>query len=1169
MAPNGTGIANPAPFSPASHLGRHKRARSESAERSLPVTPDPTRNHSHSDTEISYSDSAPKGRPMFAQAPPQNTMSWDPKALLNPKAAPQSSGSTQRPGHTGRVATSHGNAPQAFQFASPNEPSISIDLTDSDDTHEDQRGHGHTQAAGNGMGAMIERANNVESRADIPQTKRRKIEVTNTNGQGTPIRGGSGMLGSYIKGQELGDGGASTPARSPQTTVDLTDVNESDAASTDPGLVEVCFGMLEVAVVNCHTVPHPRPNGVALGGNDYWPPIKTVLRRMVNDTATANVMVYDHTRQVFGSLDQKTAVGLVPLLDSAVLQFRTDCRIPSRRKQPGEVPGEPISKAYKIEITLFGRRKYSRTVGRILRERGLRLINPSIVPRGIKLHNPHLQFPIPAAAPSAPARPVPSNAYSQYTPAPTQRSVEEVRADVYGVFDDLNSDSLPLMEPGPNILTELLPHQKQGLAFMTARETPDENKLPALWKERYVHGGHMEYYNVVTQQSEVTRPTHALGGILADMMGLGKTLSILSLISSSMDQAAEWATRVPQQPVQERRKQTSNKFKIPMQEPLGLTKLTRNSKATLLVCPLSTVTNWEEQIKQHVKPDTLSYYIYHGQNRTKDPAVLANYDLVITTYGSVSSELTARHKRRGNQYPLEEIGWFRVVLDEAHMIREQATLQFKAICRLQANRRWAVTGTPVQNRLDDLAALLAFIRLKPFDDRNKFNQHIVTPFKLADPEIIDKLRALVDSITLRRLKDRIHLPPRTDNVVKLTFSPEEQRLYDLFARNAKDRVQALTGTRERILGGKTYIHILQSILRLRLICAHGKDLLSEDDLKAVEGMTQDSAIDLDSDDDSDKPQMTDSKAYRTFDLMKETNNDACVACQRKLGSNNEETDLESERQEDILGYLTPCFHLYCLKCIHLFRDEERGVGHSSDNHSVGECPNCHQMVKFICNEIRRTRADAEHEVSHQEKAKGHTVKSMDDYTGPHTKTRALVEDLLSAKAHSELMPDEPPIKSVVFSGWTSHLDLIEIALDKAGITHTRLDGKMSRLARTQAMDRFREDPSVHVILVSIMAGGLGLNLTAGNHVYVMEPQYNPAAEAQAVDRVHRLGQKRPVRIIRYIMENSFEEQMVALQQKKIKLANLSMDRGESTGPSGVDKREAARQRLMDLKDLFK
>lgn len=1105
---------------------------------------------------------APNGRPILAQAPPRGTpvMPWDPKALLSPKAAPTSADSSPRPNPAAKATTGHSITSQAFQFASPNASNMSIDLTDSDDTRDERL---------NGMGAMIERANNVESRSNLPQTKRRKVEAADTSGQWTPSHGSGGMLGSYVKEQDLGGSSAFNPVQSPQTTVDLTEANESDAALTDPGLVEVCFGMLEVATVNCHSVPHPRPNGVALGGNDYWPPIKTVLRRMVNDTASMKVMVYDHTRQVFGSLDQKTSSGLVPLLDSAVLQFRTDCRIPSRRKQPDEVPGQATSRAYKMEITLFGRRKYSRTVGRILREKGLRLINPSIVPRGTKLHNPHLQFPNPVQPPSAPSRPATSNAYTHYTPAPTQRSVEEVRADVYGVFDDLNSDKIPPMEPGPNILTELLPHQKQGLAFLTARENPDTTKLPALWKERYVHGGHMEYYNVITQQSEATPPKHVLGGILADMMGLGKTLSILSLLASTLDQASDWAKQDPQQPVQDRRKPTSNKFKYPMQEPLGLTKLTRNSKATLLVCPLSTVTNWEEQIKQHVKPDTLSYYIYHGQNRTKDPAVLAEYDLVITTYGSVSSELTARHKRKGNKYPLEEIGWFRVVLDEAHMIREQATLQFKAICRLQANRRWAVTGTPVQNRLDDLAALLAFIRLKPFDDRNKFNQHIVTPFKLADPEIIDKLRVLVDSITLRRLKDRINLPPRTDNVVKLSFSPEEQRLYDLFARNAKDRVQALTGTRERILGGKTYIHILQSILRLRLICAHGKDLLSEDDLKAVEGMTQDSAIDLDSDDDSDKPQMTDIKAYRTFDLMKETNNDACVVCQQKLGANNDEADLESERQEDILGYLTPCFHLYCLKCIKFFRDDERGVSHSSSDHRMGECPNCHQMVKFICNEIRRTRADAEHEVTHQEKTKGHTVKTLDDYSGPHTKTRALVDDLLNAKAHSELMPDEPPIKSVVFSGWTSHLDLIEIALDRAGITHTRLDGKMSRSARTQAMDRFRDDPSVQVILVSIMAGGLGLNLTAGSHVYVMEPQYNPAAEAQAVDRVHRLGQKRPVRIIRYIMAESFEEQMVVLQQKKIKLANLSMDRGESTGPTGVDKREAARQRLMDLKDLFK
>jgi SNF2 family DNA or RNA helicase len=122
---------------------------------------------------------------------------------------------------------------------------------------------------------------------------------------------------------------------------------------------------------------------------------------------------------------------------------------------------------------------------------------------------------------------------------------------------------------------------------------------------------------------------------------------------------------------------------------------------------------------------------------------------------------------------------------------------------------------------------------------------------------------------------------------------------------------------------------------------------------------------------------------------------------------------------------------------------------------------------------------------------------------------------------------------------------------------------MSRIARTNAMDRFREDSNVQVILVSIMAGGLGLNLTAGNSVYVMEPQYNPAAEAQAIDRVHRLGQERPVRTVRYIMRDSFEEKMIELQDKKKKLANLSMD------AKALDKTEAAKQKLMDLRSLFK
>lgn len=157
------------------------------------------------------------------------------------------------------------------------------------------------------------------------------------------------------------------------------------------------------------------------------------------------------------------------------------------------------------------------------------------------------------------------------------------------------------------------------------------------------------------------------------------------------------------------------------------------------------------------------------------------------------------------------------------------------------------------------------------------------------------------------------------------------------------------------------------------------------------------------------------------------------------------------------------------------------------------------------------------------------------------------------------------MNSVVFSGWTTHLDLIEIALNHCSppLLFTRLDGRMTRRERTRALDTFREDPSIPIILVSIAAGGLGLNLTSGSHVYVMEPQFNPAAEAQAVDRVHRLGQKREVVVSRFIMHNSFEEKMLELQRKKTQLAEMSLSKEK------LGKGEEQRKKMEDLRSLFR
>ncbi|KAI0020556.1 SNF2 family N-terminal domain-containing protein [Xylariomycetidae sp. FL0641] len=1089
---------------------------------------------------------------------PTLTPAYDPAALLNPRAAAAS------------AAARHGfNQPSELPDASPSvefqftSPSGSYDLS-SDPNLPDRsvRPDGHAGADLNGAGGMIEQLNNVEDRTFAPQQKRRKLD----NDHGGDSRrgfgsGGNGVMGQYVKDkrQEAARG----PSLAPAETVDLTDaMEENDVVEVQaPKDEEICYGMIQDAKLNCHLVPSPKPGALSSMGAAYWPFVKVVLNRK-HDTASHKIHAYDHTRKIVGTVDPSTSAGLAVILDSPRLYIRTVCSIRSRRKDPGEVAGKPTSKSYPFDLVLYGPRKSAKAVGRYLGQSNVWLRKPFLLENGYKYENPQELDTTPKPQPAARQRPMPVSA-----PAIT-RTVEEIRTEVMGVFDSLTkSEDLPEMEPDARIKTKLLKHQKQGLHFMTKKELPrqlsfDGRTRDSFWQMRMTGTGQRFYHNVVTGHAQVELPSETLGGILADMMGLGKTLSILSLVTTSLDDAEEWSKMTPVQPqppaVPKKNGDASRGFHVPTPEPLKLTPLKLNGKTTLLICPLSTIANWEEQIKAHIQPGALQYYIYHGPNRIKDSKTLAQYDIVLTTYGSVASEVAARSKGRAGPHPLEEIGWFRVVLDEAHMIREQNTLNFKAICRLQANRRWAVTGTPVQNKLDDLAALLAFLRLKPFDEKGKFTQYVTAPFKVCDPDIVPKLRVLVDSVTLRRLKDKIDLPPKREQIVRLDFSPDERKLYQLFEQSAQDKVQVLAAGREKMLGGKTYIHILQSILRLRLISAHGRDLLNDSDLELVQGMTEDSAIALDSDDEDEKPALVESRAYEAFTLMQETNNDVCISCNRRIGA-NDGADMASEREDDIIGYMTGCFHLICTNCITAWKDE------ISDQASTS-CPVCQTSGRFCYIELRKSKTAVEHE-GHSRIKQESKVRTKDEYpgyNGPHTKTRALLEYLLQSEAESEAKPDEPPIKSVIFSAWTTHLDLIQIALGSVGIKYTRLDGKMTRVARGAALEAFREDKSIHVILVSISAGGLGLNLTTGNNAYVMEPQYNPAAEAQAVDRVHRLGQERPVRVIRFIMRNSIEEKMLILQDKKMKLANLSMDRSQA-----MDKAEAAKQKLMDLRALFR
>ena len=134
-------------------------------------------------------------------------------------------------------------------------------------------------------------------------------------------------------------------------------------------------------------------------------------------------------------------------------------------------------------------------------------------------------------------------------------------------------------------------------------------------------------------------------------------------------------------------------------------------------------------------------------------------------------------------------------------------------------------------------------------------------------------------------------------------------------------------------------------------------------------------------------------------------------------------------------------------------------------------------------------------------------------------------------------------KALVFSQFTSFLGLVRERLDAEGIAHEYLDGRTRD--RGERVERFQNDPKLGVFLISLKAGGLGLNLTSADYVFLLDPWWNPAVEAQAIDRSHRVGQERPVFAYRLIARDTIEEKIAELQQKKTELADAVLNQEES------------------------
>lgn len=330
------------------------------------------------------------------------------------------------------------------------------------------------------------------------------------------------------------------------------------------------------------------------------------------------------------------------------------------------------------------------------------------------------------------------------------RDVEKL-VDEWGVGEE-SMAKMPMADQPKKLKSTLLPYQRQGLAWMLEKENPHlppvgSKEVVQLWKRSEARTD--VFQNLATAYSTKTAPTLLKGGILADDMGLGKTLQVISCI------------------------------------------LEGHTGTSLIVAPMSVMSNWSQQMERHVKQEhALKVLTYHGAGKKQmNHKDFAEYDVVITTYGTLSEEYKPRNVKEPAKIPrfhgLFSMNWARVVLDEGHIIRNYTTKGSRAASSLLATSRWVLTGTPIVNTIKDLYAMLKFLRISGgLEQIEMFNAVLTRKLAYGDPHAEKVLQSIMKTLSLRRRKDMkfidLKLPELSEYVHRVVFRQDEKKKYDAF-----------------------------------------------------------------------------------------------------------------------------------------------------------------------------------------------------------------------------------------------------------------------------------------------------------------------------------------------------------------------------------------------------
>lgn len=706
-----------------------------------------------------------------------------------------------------------------------------------------------------------------------------------------------------------------------------------------------------------------------------------------------------------------------------------------------------------------------------------------------------------------------ANVYSDNDQQHLQNLLNNIRPD-----EELDEEGLSLT-PSELAIT-LLKHQRMGLAWLLRME---ESK--------------------------------SKGGILADDMGLGKTVQTIALIMAHKSDDD-------------------------------------NRKTNLVIAPVSLLRQWAAEIESKIKPNAqIKIAIYHGSEKKSLRTFnsLKKYDVVLTSYGTLSSEWKkhyqgpleeARLSRNQNVIPDLEAGgtsytspffatdavFYRIILDEAQNIKNKSAIASKALYCIKGIHRFCLSGTPIQNNVEELYPILRFLRIKPYNDESKFRTDIVLPIRSKSSGYDDfdkkksmqKLRALLRAILLRRSKNSLidgkpilSLPDKLVTEDTVQMEDEELTYYRELEQGIQKKAKTLLASEK--LGSTS--SILTLLLRLRQACCHSF-LVEMGRMKAAESEADKTLITRDWKSMYVNIQKFDEDTINRIrnevhqgNLLKSEN-------EGESNTNSDEDLFTCPICYDVLGYesivlFSGCGHMICNNCIENFF-ERFETGDGSEGNRLASCFSCSKSIKE--NEL------IDYNMFHMIHQEGYDRDKIAEFyninyssngkTTNMQKIRQLIQEnkgfTPSAKMEKcmhlikDVLENYPDEKIIIFSQFLSLFDLMKLVLANEKIPFLRYDGSMSLDEKNSTIKQFYQG-STKVLLISLRAGNVGLTLTCASHVIIMDPFWNPYVEEQAMDRAHRIGQQRDVRVHRILTEGSVEGRIMTLQNEKKEIISGALD----------------------------